>query len=227
MEETCSEPESNPPGTDDVYLIAARLHGRAVFPTHPAFKDKFSMSLITATALGKSFGAQDVFSGITVSIPKHARIGLVGPNGVGKTTLLRILLGAESASEGSVLRAKGLRMGYLAQETPADSHRTLWDECLGALESVLKTQQTLRELEGKLALTPDDGDLMTRYGRLQERFEASGGYTYESRVRQVLSGLGFTREDETRPLSQLSGGQRTRAVLARLLLSESRSAAAG
>ncbi len=179
------------------------------------------MSLITATALGKSFGAQDVFSGITVSIPKHARIGLVGPNGVGKTTLLRILLGEESASEGSVLHAKGLRMGYLAQETPADSHRTLWDECLGALESVLKTQQTLRELEGKLALTPDDGELMTRYGRLQERFESSGGYTYESRVRQVLSGLGFSREDETRPLSQLSGGQRTRAVLARLLLSDS------
>ena len=96
------------------------------------------MSLLTTVNLAKSYGPDDIFNGITVSIPKRARIGLVGSNGVGKTTLLRVLIGEESPSEGSVQKAKQLKIGYLPQESVLDSSQTLWDECRTALSHLEK-----------------------------------------------------------------------------------------
>jgi ATP-binding cassette subfamily F protein 3 len=177
------------------------------------------MSVITAVNLSKSFGPEDIFSGINLSIPANARIGLVGVNGVGKTTLLRILAGGEEASGGVVHRARNLRMGYLPQEAVTDSRRTLWEECLSALEDLTKMQSSLRELEAFMAADPNDSDLIERYGALQHRFDHLGGFTFEHEIERTLTGLGFRKDEFSRPLNILSGGQRTRAVLARLLLS--------
>ncbi len=177
------------------------------------------MPLITATNLSKSFGPDDIFSGISLSIPANARIGLVGVNGVGKTTLLRILLGEEEASTGKVHRARNLRMGYLPQESVSDSHRTLWDECLSALEDLTEIQKKLREMENAMAADPQDADLIERYGALQHRFDRLGGFTFENEIERTLTGLGFRSDEYSKSLNILSGGQRTRAVLARLLLS--------
>ncbi len=177
------------------------------------------MSLITATNLSKSFGPDDIFSAINISVPGNARIGLVGVNGVGKTTLLRILLGEEEASAGMVHRAKNLRMGYLPQEAVTDSRRTLWDECLSALEDLTLMQDRLREMESLMASEPHDSSLIERYGALQHRFDRLGGFTFEHEIDRTLSGLGFCKDEYSKPLNILSGGQRTRAVLARLLLS--------
>jgi ATP-binding cassette, subfamily F, member 3 len=176
------------------------------------------MSLITASELGKSFGPNDVFSGVSLSIPQRARIGLVGPNGVGKTTLLEVLAGLEEPSNGNVQRARGLQVGYLPQEAEVSSTRTLWDECLEAFSGLILRQKRLEELEIQMGDANRAQEILGPYGRLQEEFERLGGYTYENRIRQTLTGLGFSEKDAERPMTQLSGGQRTRALLAKLLL---------
>ena len=177
------------------------------------------MSLITASDLAKSYGPEDIFSGISLSIPKDARIAIVGPNGIGKTTLLRILLGLEEPTSGKLARARNLKLGYLPQEAVLDSSHTLWDECLNALADLRSMEAELGKLERQMSNPEQTEEALSRYGKLQVTFESLGGYTYETRIRQILTGLGFEPIDFHRPLPQLSGGQRTRAVLARLLLS--------
>jgi ATP-binding cassette subfamily F protein 3 len=178
------------------------------------------MSLLKATNLSKSFGDRDLFTGVNLSIPHGARIALVGPNGVGKTTLLRILVGEESPSSGQIERAASVRIGYLPQNERYTSQHTLWEECLRAFADLCTLQSRLAELEVAMADPTQRTSAMERYGRLQEEFERRGGYLYETRIQQVLTGLGFAPQDHQRTLEQLSGGQRTRALLARLLLEE-------
>ena len=178
------------------------------------------MSLISATNLGKSYGPVDIFSGINISVPKRARIGLVGTNGVGKTTLLRLLTGEELPSEGSIQKSKLLSIGYLPQESTLDSAGTLWEECRLALSHLERMKEQLGEMEARMAAGDADADLLDRYGSLQSSFEHKGGYTYENQIERTLTGLGFEESDHHKSLRILSGGQRTRAVLARLLLSD-------
>jgi ATP-binding cassette subfamily F protein 3 len=177
------------------------------------------MSLITATNLGKSFGPEDIFSEISLTIPKEARIAIVGPNGVGKTTLIRILVGLEQPSTGTLHRAGKLMIGYLPQEAKLEVEHTLWDECLDVFSDLKAQEAELSHLESLMVDPEQTEQALERYGPLQEAFERQGGYTYETRIRQTLTGLGFEPQDYQRPIPQLSGGQRTRALLARLLLS--------
>lgn len=178
------------------------------------------MALITTQDLSKSFGAEDIFWDISLSIPHHARIGLVGPNGIGKTTLLKILLNMEEPSSGQVFRAKDLRAGYLPQTTDFSSKKSLWQVCEEAFKPVIEMQANLKKMEKELAASPQDTDLLNRYGELQHLFELRGGYNYETQIRQTLTGLSFPELEWQRPLEQLSGGQRTRALLAKLLLEQ-------
>jgi len=178
------------------------------------------MSLLTTVNLAKAYGPDDIFSGVAVSIPRRARIGMVGSNGVGKTTLLRILIGEEAPSEGSVQKVKQLKIGYLPQESVLDSPQTLWDECRTALSHLEKMQHQLEEMEAVMAGGAADEDLLERYSNLQDTFERKGGYTYENMIERTLTGLGFEKSDYQKPLNILSGGQRTRAVLVKLLLSD-------
>lgn len=188
------------------------------------------MSILTATNLSKSFGIQDVFWGVNVSIAHGERIALVGPNGTGKTTLLRILVGLETPGEGTVTRMNNARIGYLPQdaiqtgdqdagdEDVAGGKQTPWDLCLDVFADLQAMQARLRQLEALLA-DPEQGEAaMERYGRLLEQFEHAGGYQYTVEIDTVLSGLGIDQTHRRRPMSQLSGGQRTRAALGRLLL---------
>jgi ATP-binding cassette subfamily F protein 3 len=181
-------------------------------------EDETGMSIISAIDLGKAFGADDIFSHLSFSV--RARIGLVGINGVGKTTLLRILMGLEEPSAGRVQRAKNLKVGYLAQEATLDTTRTLWEECLAVFEPLRERQRELHRLESLMSDPAQAESIIDTYGRLQHEFDHLGGYTYENRIRMTLMGVGFSSEDEKRPIPQLSGGQRTRACLARLLLSD-------
>jgi ATP-binding cassette subfamily F protein 3 len=179
------------------------------------------MPLIVGSSLARSFGANEIFNGVTVSVPHGARIALVGPNGAGKTTLLNILAGLDSPTAGQVHRARGLRIGYLPQEShdALSGRSTIWEAMLAAFADLREQEIRLRELERQLADGASDS-LLEEYGHLQAAFEQGGGYLYEARIRQVLDGLGFGEADDHRPAEQLSGGQRTRALLARLLLEE-------
>ncbi len=174
------------------------------------------MALITTSNLTKSYGATDIFTNLTLSIEKGSRLGIVGPNGVGKTTLLRILASEDESSKGSVIRSRGVRSGYLSQEADFQMEGTLWEACHSVFENLIKQQKELHRLEELMATQPD---VIEQYGKLQEDFERRGGYTYETRIKQVLTGLGFDASDYAMSLDHLSGGQRTRAFLARLLLS--------
>lgn len=186
------------------------------------------MSLITTMSLAKSYGARDVFSGLSLSVPADGRIALVGPNGIGKTTLLRILAGLDLPSEGKIQRARRLRIGYLSQERgtwdaeepPESRTHTLWEECLTALSDLLALEKELARLEEQMSASAAS-DALAAYGKLQTEFERRGGYTYPARVRHILQGLGFQEDSFHQPIQQLSSGQQTRAVLARLLLSGS------
>ena len=179
------------------------------------------MSMLTLTNVGQSYGDFDVFTGINASIPNDAKIGLVGPNGIGKTTLLRVLAGLDTASTGTITYAQGTRIGYLRQEAMeafAERANTVYAEMLTVFAGLRQQEVTLRDLEHRMA----DGDhseaTLAEYSAVQHTFELAGGYAYELRITQVLQGLGFGKDEWHAPLAQLSGGQKTRALLARLLL---------
>lgn len=180
------------------------------------------MSILTASNVGQNFGAFTVFSNVNVSIPHDARIGLIGPNGIGKTTLLLILAGLEHPSPGKVSLASGTRIGYLRQEAMqafSEQENTVWDEMMSVFASVHDMEARMRELEHLMGDSDADFDAVSEeYGALVEDFERIGGYDYEVRTKQTLGGLGFHDDEYHIPLKHLSGGQKTRALLARLLL---------
>ncbi len=176
------------------------------------------MAIVTLSNVAKSFGASDIFAGVNASIEHRARIALVGSNGVGKTTLLNIIAGLDAASAGGVTRARGLTMGFLPQRPELSGEHSLHDEMLGVFGELRVMETRLADLAHQMAAAPDDDDLLARYGNLQARYEHAGGFEYEHRIRLVLTGLGFTEEEYARPLTKLSGGERTRALLGRLLL---------
>jgi len=177
------------------------------------------MSIVTANQLAKSYGAQDIFWDVSLQIARSDKIALVGPNGAGKTTLLRIIAGLEAPTAGQVHRARNLRIGYLPQEAQLSSERTLYEEMLTVFAHLQAQQAELRRLEQQMADPAQREAAMKRYGEVLHAFELAGGYRYESEIRMVLAGLGFPEEDQHQPLSILSGGQKTRALLAKLLLS--------
>ncbi|MFN2303719.1 MAG: ABC-F family ATP-binding cassette domain-containing protein [Anaerolineales bacterium] len=176
------------------------------------------MSLITAVNIAKSFGPKDIFEGISCAIPQAARIAIVGANGVGKTTLLRILMGLDYPNSGSLQHAKDLTIGYLPQEASLLTKGTLWEHCLAVFEDLIAMQGALEDCMASMSDPQQADQAMIRYGNLEQEFERLGGYKYDVSIRQTLSGLGFTEDDYHRPIAQLSGGQHTRAVLAKLLL---------
>src|SRR5436190_6937018 len=177
------------------------------------------MSLITVNSLSKSFSADDLFAGVTFTVAKGARLALVGPNGIGKTTLLRIIIGQEEPSGGTVTRAKSLRIGYLSQEADFELKGVLWDVCLEPFADLIRMQGELEKLEGEMSDSDKREQALVKYGSVQHEFERRGGYVYQVRIKQVLTGLGFDESGFYMSLDHLSGGQRTRAHLARLLLS--------
>src|SRR5437660_1841188 len=184
------------------------------------------MPIVTCVQVGKSFGAERIFAGVSFQIDPQDRIGLVGPNGAGKSTLLNLLAGREGPDEGTVARQRNIRIGYLTQTTDFQPENTLREEMLTVFEQVRVWERELSDLAYELSASTAQQEstlhehLMQRYDDLQSCFEHAGGYTYENRVDQVLDGLGFTREQQSSPVSHLSGGQQTRAALGKLLLQE-------
>lgn len=179
------------------------------------------MSILTTENIGLSFGDFDLFRGVTVSVANDSKIGLIGPNGVGKTSLLMILNGDNQPTTGEARLTKGRRIGYLHQEAIdafADQHNTVYSEMLAVFDDMQRQAADLAAVEAQMAAGEYDEALLERYGAMQLAFEHAGGYAYELRIQQTLDGLGLGKKYWDMPLSHLSGGQKTRALLARLLL---------
>jgi ATP-binding cassette subfamily F protein 3 len=179
------------------------------------------MSVLSAENLGLSFGDFDLFKGISVSIANDSRIGLIGPNGIGKTSLLLILSGLSQPSNGKVHMARGRRLGYLRQEAVdafSDRQGTVYAEMLTVFAGLQARQEHLTELEARMAAGENDPGLMDKYGSMQHAFAEDGGYDYEVNIQRTLTGLGLGKNTWQMPISHLSGGQKTRLLLARLLL---------
>ncbi len=178
------------------------------------------MAIFQATGLAKYFGAQDIFAGLSFEINHGDKIALIGPNGTGKTTLLRIMCGLEAPTEGTISSSKGLQIGYLPQKPTFPSEQTLYGEMLTIFANLQDQRAELRRMEQAMGEGSAPDEFLERYGKALERFELAGGYEYEHRIQRVLGGLGFGREEYDKPIALLSGGQKTRALLAKLLLQE-------
>ncbi len=176
------------------------------------------MPLLNIDGVSQSFAGLDVFRNASARMEAGARVGLVGPNGVGKTSLLRIISRMDTPAAGKVHLAQGTRIGYLHQEAMqalGDEVDTLMEAMQRVFVPVQAMEARLRELEHEMVHNPAALD---EYGDVLERYEAAGGYDYPNRIEQTLTGLGFGPDDYDKPLAHLSGGQKTRALLARLLL---------
>jgi ATP-binding cassette, subfamily F, member 3 len=173
--------------------------------------------VIQLESVSKAYGGQPVFRDVTWRIADRERIGLVGPNGAGKTTLCRILAGFEEPDSGHVSRPRATTVGYLPQEAAGTVSGSVLGEALSGFEPVWALEREMEDVARALESAPSDA-LTARYGDLQHRFEALGGYRLETQARAILTGLGFAVTDFARPVGEFSGGWRMRAALARLLL---------
>jgi ATP-binding cassette subfamily F protein 3 len=184
--------------------------------------------VITVSGLSKSHGGRTLFEDVTFRLMPGRRVALVGGNGVGKTTILEIIVGEQQADAGEVHSAKGTRIGYLPQELTEQVDGTVIDEVMQAVAHVTDLEEQLARLAEDVAATGPGGDsedadahehALAAYGEAQHRFETLGGYGIEAEARRVLAGLGFGESDMNRPVKELSGGWRMRVALARLMLS--------
>jgi len=184
------------------------------------------MIVLQVNNVTKSFAGEEILSGVKLEVQHRDRVALVGRNGAGKSTLLKIITGEMGRDEGDIIIPKDVRIGYLDQHSGLDSERTIWEEMMTVFEPLFAMERELRSLEQKMADPSVYGDeteykkVMDAYDALQHRFAETGGYQYESETRSVLHGMRFYTEDYNKPIRTLSGGQRTRLALARLLLSK-------
>ena len=178
--------------------------------------------ILACQNIKKSFGIKEVLSDVQFHIEEKEKVALVGINGAGKSTLLKIIMGEESADSGQIILGKDKTIGYLAQQQEAIFSHTIYEEMLSVKQHIIELDAKIRqtELDMKHAEGAELDALLSTYTRLNHEFEIQNGYSYKSEIVGVLKGLGFTEEDFDTQISTLSGGQKTRVALGRLLLSK-------
>ncbi|MBQ4154671.1 MAG: ABC-F family ATP-binding cassette domain-containing protein [Clostridia bacterium] len=175
------------------------------------------MSIVSAHKLTKEFADRVLFKDAYFAIEKGDRVGFIGANGVGKTTLFKMIIGSEPSSAGEIITASGISVGYLEQHVCRDSSRTAYEETLTVFNELMLIEQELERINAEL-LTAHSNELIEKQIYFQEQFQSKGGLTYKNRTAAVLTGLGFSAEEIRLPVSALSGGQRSKIGLAKLLL---------
>lgn len=186
------------------------------------------MIMLSCNKVSKTFGVETILENISFSVNEGDKIGIVGVNGTGKTTLFKVITGILPHDRGEIFTSKNCRLGYLEQNTNFYSEKTIYDEVVSVFSDLIGAEEELRSLEHQIASLSDKGALsgdqlkktMDTYGKKYEEFEKNNGYAYKSEVRGTLKGLGFSDEEMDKPVNVLSGGEKTRVLLAKLLLSK-------
>lgn len=178
--------------------------------------------ILSCQNISKAFGEEQILNNASFIIEDREKAAIVGINGAGKSTLLKIIMGQLSPDEGQVVSAKGKTIGYLAQHQDVNSEHTIYEELLTVKQDILNMEQQIRRLEEEMNHARGEAleNLLNTYTKLNHDFEAANGYAYKSELTGVLKGLGFTEEDYSRPVNTLSGGQKTRVSLGKLLLTK-------
>ena len=178
--------------------------------------------ILSCQSISKSFGTDEILKDVSFHIEANEKAAIVGINGAGKSTLLKIIMQKETPDTGEVILAKDATIGYLAQYQDVSGHRTIYEEVLDAKKNIIEMEERLRGMEAQMnALTGQELEaLLDGYHRLSHEFELLGGYTYRSEVTGILKGLGFSESEFDRQMSELSGGQKTRVSLGKLLVTK-------
>ena len=178
--------------------------------------------ILSCQNISKSFGTDEILKYVSFHIEANEKAAIVGINGAGKSTLLKIIMQKETPDTGEVILAKDATIGYLAQYQDVSGHRTIYEEVLDAKKNIIEMEERLRGMEAQMnALTGQELEaLLDGYHRLSHEFELLGGYTYRSEVTGILKGLGFSESEFDRQMSELSGGQKTRVSLGKLLVTK-------
>ena len=178
--------------------------------------------ILSVQNVSKSFGTDEILKNVSFHIEDHEKAAVVGINGAGKSTLLKIIVGELTPDTGEVITAKGKSLGYLAQHQDLEGDRTIEEELLSVKSDVIAMEQKIRAMEEQMHHVEgaELEKLLEDYNRMHHQFELEGGYSYRSEVYGVLNGLGFSQEDYQKKISQLSGGQKTRVALGRLLVTK-------
>ncbi len=178
--------------------------------------------LFSCRGIKKSYGVDTILEDVTFQIENKEKIAVVGTNGAGKSTLFKIIIGEITKDEGEIYMPKEITLGYLSQSLEINTEKTIYDEMLIVFEKIINLEEEMRELEIQMGNKKDEEltRLMEKYAKISHAFEEKKGYEYQSRIKGVLKGLGFSEQDFSQPIYQLSGGQKTRIGLAKLLLTE-------
>lgn len=178
--------------------------------------------ILACQNISKAFGTDEILKNVSFHIEENEKAAIVGINGAGKSTLLKIIMKQESADEGEVILAKDRTIGYLSQHQDISSDKTIYEEVLDSKREIIQMEERLRDMEGKMnALSGSElEDLLNAYHKLSHEFEQLNGYAYRSEVVGILKGLGFTEDEFTKKMVELSGGQKTRVSLGKLLVTK-------
>ena len=182
------------------------------------------MIILSCNDISKAYVVDNIIENISFTVNDNEKVGLIGLNGAGKTTLFNILTGTLDHDKGTIFKAKGKKLGYLKQNTHIESSKSIMDEMLSTFDYVIKLEEELHNMEHKISSFTEDDDsdklekLMDNYAKLNEKFVEADGYSFKSLIRGVLKGLGFSDNEFDKPINLLSGGQKSRVMLAKLLL---------
>ena len=174
--------------------------------------------LLSLQDVYKEFSGEKLFSQVSFIVREHDRVAILGPNGTGKSTLIKMILGKEEVTSGNIVFSKNVTIGYLSQDVIEDQNHTLYEEALAVFQHLIEQENRLIELAKEITDKPNDEKLLNEYARLQSQFEANDGYQYRYKVTMILNMFSFSKEDYDRKISTFSGGEKTRVAFAKLLL---------
>ena len=174
--------------------------------------------ILSVQGLTKEFSGQRLFEPVSFVVRKNDRTAILGPNGTGKTTLIKMILGQMESSQGQIITSKGLTIGSLSQDVIQNPENTLYEEAMDVFQPLIQEEKELHKLSERISQEPQNEALLNEYSRRLTDFENKDGYSYQYKIDMILNMFSFTKEDRERKIKSFSGGEKTRVAFAKLLL---------